>query len=230
MPSRQPQCRFGITTGRGHVDVIDVWSGRHAVALQAATRSTNEEFARTLGVAVRTVAAWHADPAIVPRREIQRALDTALERVTPAEQRRFGVLYRHASEVQTQALRVAIAVVVRGAEVLLVCRRGEDSLTWQFPAGVVKPGGSASAVAVQETLAETAVHCSVRKALGSRVHPVTGVLAEYELCDFLAGEARNQDAVENLDVAWVPISNLTKFIPTGKIYPPVLAALEGTHD
>lgn len=207
-----------------------MWSGRHAVALQAATRSTNEEFARTLGVAVRTVAAWHADPAIVPRREIQRALDTALERVTPAEQRRFGVLYRQTSEVQTQALRVAIAVVVRGAEVLLVCRRGEDSLTWQFPAGVVKPGGSASAVAVQETLAETAVHCSVRKALGSRVHPVTGVLAEYELCDFLAGEARNQDAVENLDVAWVPISNLTKFIPTGKIYPPVLAALEGTHD
>lgn len=207
-----------------------MWSGRHAVALQAATRSTNEEFARALGVAVRTVAAWHADPAIVPRREIQRALDTALERVTPAEQRRFGVLYRQTAEMQTQALRVAIAVVVRGDEVLLVCRRGEDSLTWQFPAGVVKPGGSASAVAVQETLAETAVHCSVRKALGSRVHPVTGVLAEYELCDFLAGEARNQDAVENLDVAWVPISNLTRFIPTDKIYPPVLAALEGTND
>ncbi|MEV7466157.1 NUDIX domain-containing protein [Streptomyces kronopolitis] len=212
------------------MDVIDMWSGRHAVALQAATRSTNEEFARTLGVAVRTVAAWHADPAIVPRREIQRALDTALERVTPAEQRRFGVLYRQTAEVQTQALRVAIAVVVRGAEVLLVCRRGEDGLTWQFPAGVVKPGGSASAVAVQETLAETAVHCSVRKALGSRVHPVTGVLAEYQLCDFLAGEARNQDAVENLDVAWVPINNLTKFIPTDKIYPPVMAALEGTHE
>ncbi|MER7151242.1 NUDIX hydrolase [Streptomyces lydicus] len=212
------------------MDVIDKWSGRHAVALQAAMRSTNEEFARDLGVAVRTVAAWHADPAIVPRREIQRALDTALERVTPAEQRRFGVLYRRAAEVETQALRVAIAVVVRGAEVLLVCRRGEDSLTWQFPAGVVKPGGSASAVAVQETLAETAVHCSVREALGSRVHPVTGVLAEYQLCDFLAGEARNQDAVENLDVAWVPINTLTKFIPTDRIYPPVLAALEGTHE
>lgn len=212
------------------MDVIDVWSGRHAVALQAATRSTNEEFARSLGVAVRTVAAWHADPAIVPRREMQRALDTALERVTPAEQRRFGVLYRQTAAVQTQALRVAIAVVVRGSEVLLVCRRGEDTLRWQFPAGVVKPGGSPSAVAVQETLAETAVHCAVRQHLGNRVHPHTGVLAEYHLCDFLAGEAKNADPVENLDIAWVPIAQLTKFIPLDSIYPPVMAALEGTHD
>ena len=207
-----------------------MWSGRHAVAFQAAMRSTNEELARTLGVAVRTVAAWHADPAIVPRREIQRALDTTLERLTPAERRRFGILYRQTGEMQTQALRVAIAVVVRGPEVLLVCRRGEDSLTWKFPAGVVKPSGSPSAVAVQETLAETAVHCAVRQHLGSRVHPHTGVLAEYHLCDFLAGEAKNADPVENLDVAWVPITQLTRFIPTDKIYPPVLAALEGTHD
>lgn len=130
--------------------------------------------------------------------------------------------------MQTQALRVAIAVVVRGTEVLLVCRRGEDSLTWQFPAGVIKPSGSPSAVAVQETLAETAVHCSVRKHLGSRVHPVTGVVAEYELCDYLAGDARNVDAVENLDVAWVPIKNVTRFIPADRIYPPILTALEAT--
>jgi 8-oxo-dGTP pyrophosphatase MutT (NUDIX family) len=208
------------------VDVIETWSGRHAVALQTAMRTTNEEFARLLGVAVRTVATWHAAPATVPRREIQRALDTLHEKATPAERRRFDALLSPGAGAQAQALRVAIAVVARGREVLLVCRRGEDALLWQFPAGVVKPGGSPSAVAVQETLAETAVHCTVRQHLGTRVHPITGVLASYELCEYLAGEARNVDAVENLDVAWVPIANLTKFIPAERIYPPVLEALE----
>lgn len=208
------------------MDVIETWSGQHAAALQAAMRATNEEFARLLGVAVRTVATWHAAPATVPRREIQRALDTLHEKATPAERRRFDVLLHPDAEAQAQALRVAIAVVVRSREVLLVCRRGEDTLSWQFPAGVVKPGGSPSAVAVQETLAETAVHCTVREHLGSRVHPVTGVLASYELCEYLAGEARNVDTVENLDTTWVPISSLPKFIPTDRIYPPVLKALE----
>ncbi|MZE56141.1 NUDIX domain-containing protein [Streptomyces sp. SID5770] len=208
------------------MDVVDQWSGRHATALQSAMRATNEEFARRLGVAVRTVAAWHASPSTVPRREMQRALDTLHEQVTPAERHRFTVLLRPEASTQAQALRVAIAIVVRNGEVLLVCRRGDEPLSWGFPAGVVKPGGSSSAVAVQETLAETAVHCTVRQHLGTRIHPTTGVLASYEFCEYLAGELRNADPVENLDVAWVPIDSLTKFIPTERIYPPVLAALE----
>lgn len=208
------------------MDVVDQWSGRHAAALQAAMRATNEEFARRLGVAVRTVASWHASPSTVPRREIQRALDTLHEQVTPAERHRFGAILQPEAAAAAQALRVAIAIVCRGAEVLLVCRRGDEPLSWGFPAGVVKPGSSSSAVAVQETLAETAVHCTVRKHLGTRVHPTTGVLASYEFCEYLAGEARNADPVENLDTAWVPISSLTKFIPTERIYPPVLEALE----
>jgi 8-oxo-dGTP pyrophosphatase MutT (NUDIX family) len=207
------------------VDVIETWIGEHATALQAAMRATNEEFARLLGVAVRTVASWHAAPATVPRREMQRALDTLLDRATQSERRRFDAILHPGAGAQAQALRVAIAVVVRDREVLLVCRRGDDPLSWGFPAGVVKPGSSSSAVAVQETLAETAVHCTVRQHLGSRVHPQTGVLASYELCEYLAGEARNVDAVENLDVTWAPIKNLTRFIPEQSIYPPILEAL-----
>jgi 8-oxo-dGTP pyrophosphatase MutT (NUDIX family) len=207
------------------VDVIETWSGEHATALQAAMRATNEEFARLLGVAVRTVASWHAAPVTVPRREMQRALDTLLDRATQSERRRFDAILHPGAGAQAQALRVAIAVVVRDREVLLVCRRGDDPLSWGFPAGVVKPGSSSSAVAVQETLAETAVHCTVRQHLGSRVHPQTGVLASYELCEYLAGEARNVDAVENLDVTWAPIKNLTRFIPEQSIYPPILEAL-----
>jgi 8-oxo-dGTP diphosphatase len=57
------------------------------------------------------------------------------------------------------ALTVAIAVVVTETDVLMVCRRDADSsgISWQFPAGIVKPGSSARTVAVRETLAETSV-------------------------------------------------------------------------
>jgi 8-oxo-dGTP pyrophosphatase MutT (NUDIX family) len=187
---------------------------------------TNDRFAEHLGVAVRTVAGWHSAPDIVPRTEIQAALDTVYERASQPVQRRFSLLTRPAGEVEAQALRVAIAVVVRGDEVLLVCRRGDAALSWQFPAGMVKPGGSVESVAIQETHAETGVHCAVRDKLGERVHPQTGVLASYLLCDYLAGEATNRDSVENTDVAWVPRAALTRFIPADRIYAPILTALE----
>lgn len=210
------------------MDVIDTWNGRTACALQRALRMSNERFAEHLGVAVRTVAGWNADHGIEPRPEMQAALDTAYERAPVSVQRRFALLARTANTAQPQALRVAITVVVRGDEVLLVCRRGDGALTWQFPAGVVKPGASPEAVAVQETHAETGVHCAVREHLGERVHPTTGVVASYWLADYLAGEPTNRDPIENVDVAWAPVRALTRFIPADRIYPPVTAALEAT--
>lgn len=209
------------------MDVIGVWNGRTACTLQAALRMTNEAFAAHLGVAVRTVTKWHADPDVTPRPEMQQILDTAYERAGDPVQRRFALLSRPAGgPTGAQALRVAIAVVARDCEVLLVCRRGDDSLLWQFPAGVVKPGASPEAVTVQETHAETGVHCTVRRHLGSRLHPVTGVMADYFLCDWLAGEPGNLDPLENVDVQWVPTASLPRFIPADRIYPPITAALE----
>jgi 8-oxo-dGTP diphosphatase len=46
------------------------------------------------------------------------------------------------------------------------------------------------------------------------------------LCEYLAGEARNSEVVENVDVMWAPRNAVTRFIPANKIFPPVLAALE----
>jgi 8-oxo-dGTP diphosphatase len=116
--------------------------------------------------------------------------------------------------------------------VLLVCRRGDGSsgLRWQFPAGVVKPGADPAGVAVSETLAETGVHVVVVADLGRRVHPATGVLCRYLLCDYLTGEARNADTLENLDVAWTPVATLAKFIPLETVFPPILDALEMPRD
>lgn len=125
------------------------------------------------------------------------------------------------------AFRVAVAVVVRESETLIVCRRGVDGggITWQFPAGVVKPNTSAETVAVHETLAETAIHSAPVRKLGSRVHPVTKVFCEYVLCEYLTGDARNVDHIENVSVVWVEKSELTRFIPESQIYRPALEAL-----
>lgn len=208
------------------MDVIDTWTGAMACHLQAALRMSHEAFAEHLGVHPRTVGDWHRRPGIVPRSEIQSALDTAYEKAPPPVRIRFTRLLQPSAAAAVQALTVAIAVVVRHEDVLLVCRRDGGVITWQFPAGIVKPGGRAEAVAVQETLGETGVHCTVREHLGSRLHPVTGAQCEYFACDYVYGEAANRDVVENVDVAWAPIRDLARFIPTEKIYPPVLAALE----
>jgi 8-oxo-dGTP diphosphatase len=190
-------------------------------------RMTNEAFAERLGISARTITRWHANPEMTHRTEVQQILDLAYERAGEAVQRRFALLVRPpAPRMEAQALRVAIAIVLRGDDVLLVCRRGDGELRWQFPAGMVKPGATPETVAVQETHGETGVHCTIREQLGERVHPVTGVVASYHLCDFLAGDATNLDPLENVDVTWVSRSALTRFIPQDQIFPPILSALE----
>jgi 8-oxo-dGTP diphosphatase len=216
------------------MDLVNAWTGRTACALQAALRLTNEAFADHLGVAVRTVATWHQRPDLSPKADVQQALDTALERAPGAARTRFARLVsRHentspAGLAAAQALRVAVAVVVKDSEVLIVCRRGDDGggISWQFPAGMVKPGVPPEIVAVRETLGETDIHCTVVRKLGSRLHPITNVYCDYLLCEYLAGEATNVDIVENVSVLWIDKTRLTRFIPVDRIFPPILEALE----
>ncbi|GAA2803267.1 hypothetical protein GCM10019017_56170 [Streptomyces showdoensis] len=187
---------------------------------------TNEQFASHLDVGVRTVASWHSQPEVVPKNDSQQLLDTAYERASASVIRRFSALCRPAPDAaQAQAFRVAVAVVTKDDHVLLVCRRGDDALSWQFPAGTVKPGRTGAVVAVEETRAETGVRCAVRQQLGERVHPKTGVLIEYHLADYLMGDAENLDVEENIEVAWIPRRDLTRFIPEQQIFPPILEAL-----
>lgn len=223
------------------MELVSPWTGRRACALQTALRMSHDGFARHLGVSPRTVAAWHQKPDLVPKSEMQQALDTALERAPESAKTRFAQLVddtrpppaiAEPPPSTAQALRVAIAVVVKESDVLMVCRRGEDGggISWQFPAGMIKPGMSAETVAVRETLAETGVHCSVVRRIGSRLHPITNVLCDYVLCEYLTGEAENVDVVENVSVVWADRRELTRFIPADRIYPPILEALEVPSD
>ncbi|MFD3333544.1 NUDIX domain-containing protein [Streptomyces sp. NPDC058700] len=208
------------------MDVIDAWDGRRACLLQEALRMTQEDFAEFVEVSVRTVGKWHSSRDGRPRTDVQKLLDAAYKKASPDARQRFHLLARGGADAhRAQAFRVAVAVVTRDSDVLLVCRRGDDSLSWQFPAGTVKPGRTGSVVAVEETRAETGVRCAVRQRLGERVHPKTGVLIEYHLADYLMGDAENLDVEENIEVAWIPRRDLTRFIPEQQIYPPILEAL-----
>lgn len=73
--------------------VITQWTGREARALRLALRMTYIEFAAYLGVGERTVAYWHTRPWIVPVPELQRVLDTVLDRApAPARERLAATL------------------------------------------------------------------------------------------------------------------------------------------
>lgn len=72
--------------------VVATWTGRLANALKLALRMTTEQFAQTLGVALRTAAAWSQDPDIVPGVVMQEALDTLLRKADNETKKRFGLL------------------------------------------------------------------------------------------------------------------------------------------
>jgi 8-oxo-dGTP pyrophosphatase MutT (NUDIX family) len=208
---------------------VDRWDGAQATVLQKALRLTIEELAHRLEVSPRTVAGWHSDGSRVPRPHAQRLLDRLLAGAHPYERARFDDLRKDPTVPASTGLHAALAIVVRSQDVLLVRRREPKALAWQFPAGVVKPESAAEDVAISETIAETGIDCTVRTRIGSRVHPRTGVYCVYLLCDYLAGEPENRDPLENVSVRWVPISDLSNFIPESAIYPPVLEALAGGY-
>lgn len=177
-------------------------------------RFTQEELAEKVGVAPSTYRGWE-EGYHRPRPFNVRALCKELG----VEE--HDLAYDHVPDAQV--LKVAIAVVTNGPQVLLVCRRdASNGISWQFPAGIVKPGGDAALVAVRETLAETGVHCSVSHNLGSRLHPLTRVLCEYFLCSYLAGTVENRDVIENVTVTWVDRMKLTHFIPLTNLFQALL--------
>ena len=124
------------------------------------------------------------------------------------------------------ALNVAIAVVELKHHFLLVKRRDRESrLSWQFPAGIIKPGASPAETIVREVFGETGVTCHPSAYLGERVHPDTLVHVTYWLCDYLEGEATLVDNLENEAVGWFTAPEVLNII-TSDIFRPLRLYLE----
>jgi 8-oxo-dGTP diphosphatase len=119
----------------------------------------------------------------------------------------------------TEGLSVVIGIVQREKEVLMVRRKTrEGDLSWQFPAGIVKPGIDIRDRVESEVKNETGVTCKFDKFIGSRVHCDTNILCQYVHCIYISGEASNLDLHENDDVRWVQANDVKSYV-TSSLYP-----------
>ncbi|WP_085066359.1 NUDIX domain-containing protein [Catenuloplanes japonicus] len=109
---------------------------------------------------------------------------------------------------------VAAAVIVDRGRVLMVRRRvAEGSLSWQFPAGKVEPGETVEQAAAREAEEETGVTVRPTRTLGERVHPATGRLMHYVVCEVISGTAQVGDEKELAEVAWCDRAALAERVP-----------------
>lgn len=120
--------------------VIETWTGETATALQRAMRLTNEAFANNLGIAVRTVANWHARPTIVPSPDLQQVLDTAHAQSSEEAQARFAKLAGLARYAATDQSQKPPARDL-GPEVL-------DTSDWLDERSALPPGTSERTIAI----------------------------------------------------------------------------------
>lgn len=93
--------------------VVEQWTGRHARALQAAMRLTNEAFAGHLGVSARTIAKWRERPDMVPSPQLQEALDTSLNLAADDTRARFAANLTASDLLPTGEVRLDEAVIRR---------------------------------------------------------------------------------------------------------------------
>jgi ADP-ribose pyrophosphatase YjhB (NUDIX family) len=137
-----------------------------------------------------------------------------------------GVRKRVEALFPSRRPEVAVAVVLRGDEVLLVKRRdSREDLGWMFPSGELgRRRRSYEAKAVSEVFSETNVDCEVVEEIGKRIHPETGKHCIYYRCKYKRGEATNKDPDENEKVAWLPVTRAIHLIGD-RIDPNVLSLL-----
>jgi mutator protein MutT len=131
---------------------------------------------------------------------------------------------------QPAAERVPIAasIIVSDGRVLMVRRRvKEGELSWQFPAGEVEAGESPDDAAVREAQEETGLTVRATKRLGERIHPATGRVMVYVVCDVVAGTPYVGDEEELAEVAWCDRATLTSYVPY-PFYGPVQEYLDAT--
>lgn len=113
-------------------------------------------------------------------------------------------IYLNNNSTSVRKLTVAVAIVERGNEVLVVKKNHpENTLIWQFPAGTQKTYEQLTDSVSRECFEETNINCKPYKLIGSRVGPETKVLLYYFACEYIDGEIENKDIKENADVMWI---------------------------
>ncbi|WP_331738564.1 XRE family transcriptional regulator [Embleya sp. NBC_00896] len=71
---------------------VEQWTGKEALLLQQATRSSVRDFAQRLGISARAISYWKKAPGTVCSHDTAQLLDTALSRCNVEERELFRVL------------------------------------------------------------------------------------------------------------------------------------------
>jgi 8-oxo-dGTP diphosphatase len=122
--------------------------------------------------------------------------------------------------------KVVIGIMKHDSRVLMVERRiSEGALTWQFPAGTIKPGHSEEETIIKEIKEETGISCKARRRLGRRIHPDTNVICYYWVVDYLDGCLVNGDCDENKSVCWVDLAEYSNKV-SSNLFNPIKQYLE----
>lgn len=110
--------------------------------------------------------------------------------------------------------KVAIGVVLKGQEVLLIRRMDkEPGLDWCFPGGGIEDGEWEEAAVTREIAEETGIACVPVKKLGDVPHPVkSGLTKAYWLCDYVSGDARIIEPDRHEAVEWISIEKAAKLL------------------
>lgn len=98
-------------------------------------------------------------------------------------------------------------------------RHGSDSVTIEFPAGLIEKGEEAEAAAKRELLEETGLECSNCLLLGD-VSPNPAFMTNRNSFFLLSGlrlvSSQKLDANEQLDVVYVPVEQAIQSMGTGR--------------
>jgi 8-oxo-dGTP diphosphatase len=89
------------------------------------------------------------------------------------------------TEASHDSSRVAIGIVVRRSQILMI-RRDIPNLdvSWVFPGGKIESDESALEAAKREVFEETGVYCEPVKIVHTRTHPVSSKLMVYVVCEY----------------------------------------------
>lgn len=127
-----------------------------------------------------------------------------------------------------QSGRIVVAIIRHHGKTLLVKRRpNPEGLNWMFPSGFLKRGDDPPRRAESEVMKETNVTCKGGAIIGERRHPKTDALLLYIACEYLDGEARNNDPEENEQVLWVEDVRVKDYIGSD-LFDPIAALLNGS--
>lgn len=128
-------------------------------------------------------------------------------------------------------VRVAIGVILKGREVILVQRRyREGDLEWTFVGGFVNPYRDPRQQICEEIKNETGLTCRIVEFLGEREHPKSGAQCLYYSLRVLDGELTNGDTSENLHVGWVQNDRVYDYLDREDVFAPVRQLLEDVPD